>query len=92
MLGCTTSIHKQILKKYKDKCFFLKVKDSDLAAAKLLAKGKIIGKCDGPMEFGARALGNRSVLADPKVFDSVERINASIKQRDFWMPFTSNSY
>ncbi len=87
MLGSSTSINKQLLKKYKNKCFFLKVKDSDLAAAKLLAKGKIIGKCDGPMEFGARALGNRSVLADPKIFDSVERINASIKQRDFWMPF-----
>ena len=87
MLGSSTSINKKIIKKYKHKCFFLKVKNTDLAAAKLLAKGKIIGKCDGPMEFGARALGNRSVLADPKILDAVEKINASIKQRDFWMPF-----
>ena len=87
MLGSTTSINKKTITKYKHKCLFLKVKNTDLAAAKLLAKGKIIGKCDGPMEFGARALGNRSVLADPKILDSVEKINASIKQRDFWMPF-----
>ena len=87
MLGSTASMNKQTVRKYKNKCLFLKVKNTDLAAAKLLAKGKIIGKCDGPMEFGARALGNRSVLADPRIFECVERINASIKQRDFWMPF-----
>ena len=39
------------------------------------------------MEFGARALGNRSIMADPSDHDIVERINFLIKQRDFWMPF-----
>ena len=40
------------------------------------------------MEFGARALGNRSILANPSDFATVEEINAKIKVRDFWMPFT----
>ena len=39
------------------------------------------------MEFGARALGNRSILADPKNQDSVRIINQMVKKRDFWMPF-----
>jgi carbamoyltransferase len=56
--------------------------------AKLLAEGHIIARCMGPMEFGARALGNRSILADPSNPDNIKRINDAIKNRDFWMPFT----
>ena len=37
------------------------------------------------MEWGARALGNRSILADPSRHDSVREINKRIKSRDFWM-------
>ena len=55
--------------------------------AELLARGEIVGRCAGRMEFGARALGNRSILADPTAPDVVERINRAIKHRDFWMPF-----
>ena len=40
------------------------------------------------MEFGQRALGNRSILADPRDPNTVRRINDAIKYRDFWMPFT----
>jgi carbamoyltransferase len=40
------------------------------------------------MEFGQRALGARSILADPRRWESVERVNNKIKYRDFWMPFT----
>jgi len=58
------------------------------ALAKLLAAGQIVARCVGPMEFGARALGNRSILADPSNPDNVKRINDAIKARDFWMPFT----
>lgn len=72
---------------YKDRCDFRYVQDSSSAAADLLAEGKIIARCAGRMEFGARALGNRSVLADPMLPNAVERINSTIKQRDFWMPF-----
>ncbi len=39
------------------------------------------------MEFGARALGNRSILADPRSQDVVRVINRMVKKRDFWMPF-----
>jgi len=56
--------------------------------ARKLAAGKIVGLCRGRMEFGARALGNRSILADPSHPDIVRKLNHSIKFRDFWMPFT----
>jgi carbamoyltransferase len=39
------------------------------------------------MEFGARALGNRSILADPTDMAVIPKINDMIKSRDFWMPF-----
>ncbi len=54
---------------------------------RLLLDGVIIGRCMGRMEFGQRALGNRSILADPTAAEVVPRINAMIKNRDFWMPF-----
>lgn len=57
----------------------------DIAAS--LAKGKIVARCCGPMEFGQRALGNRSILADPVHIGVIHKINAAIKNRDFWMPF-----
>ena len=40
------------------------------------------------MEFGQRALGNRSIIADPRQSSSIQKINDKIKFRDFWMPFT----
>ena len=39
------------------------------------------------MEFGARALGNRSILANPSQMQNINKINKSVKKRDFWMPF-----
>ena len=56
-------------------------------AAQLLATGQVIARAAGGMEFGARALGNRSILADPINQDVVRVINRMIKKRDFWMPF-----
>ena len=56
-------------------------------AAKLLADGAVLGRCVGKMEFGQRSLGNRSILADPSKKGVVQKINATIKNRDFWMPF-----
>jgi carbamoyltransferase len=55
--------------------------------AQELVQGKIVARCAGRMEFGARALGNRSILADPIDTEVVPKINAAIKNRDFWMPF-----
>lgn len=58
------------------------------AVARLLASNEVVARCSGRMEFGARALGNRSILANPKSSENIELINAAIKNRDFWMPFT----
>lgn len=55
--------------------------------AELLAGGGVVARCAGRMEFGARALGNRSILADPADHRVVSLINRMIKNRDFWMPF-----
>ena len=55
--------------------------------AESLVKGDIIARFNERMEFGARALGNRSILADPSKYEKVREINMAIKQRDFWMPF-----
>jgi len=55
--------------------------------ATMLAQGEVVARAAGPMEFGARALGNRSILADPVDQDVVRIINRMIKKRDFWMPF-----
>lgn len=64
-----------------------KPKNLAVEMAKLLAKGEIIARFAGRAEWGARALGNRSILADPSNFQVVEKINKMIKNRDFWMPF-----
>lgn len=58
-----------------------------LKAAEIISKGEVIAIFDGPVEFGARALGNRSIMADASKPGVVEKINKMIKIRDFWMPF-----
>jgi len=55
--------------------------------AKLLAQGKILARFSGRDEWGPRALGNRSIMADPRDVQVIRKINFAIKQRDFWMPF-----
>jgi carbamoyltransferase len=55
--------------------------------AALLAGGTVVARMAGRDEFGARALGNRSILAHPARRDVVRVINEAIKARDFWMPF-----
>ena len=57
------------------------------ATAGLLAAGKIVGWFQGRMEWGARALGNRSILADPRRADMREVINQKIKFRERFRPF-----
>lgn len=55
--------------------------------AELLQQGKVVAIMFDRMEFGPRALGHRSLIADPHNIHSVKRINDAIKNRDFWMPF-----
>lgn len=57
------------------------------AVAKLIADGQVIGWFQGRMEWGARALGNRSILADPRRSDMRDRINVKIKFREKFRPF-----
>ena len=54
----------------------------------LIANNKIIAVFNGRVEWGPRALGNRSILADPRDLRVIGKLNFAIKQRDFWMPFT----
>jgi carbamoyltransferase len=62
---------------------------SDIAsfAARQVADGKIIGWFQGRMECGPRALGNRSILADPRDPESKSRLNEKIKHREPFRPF-----
>jgi carbamoyltransferase len=55
--------------------------------SKELSEGKIIGWFQGRMEFGPRALGNRSILADPRNPEMKEIINSKIKYREAFRPF-----
>lgn len=64
-----------------------KFSDIEGAVGDLLTKEKIVANFHGGMEFGARALGNRSILANPSSLKVVKEINEAIKHRDFWMPF-----
>ena len=57
------------------------------AAAKLIAEGRVIAWSRGRMEYGPRALGNRSILADPGHPEMRDRINAMVKKREAFRPF-----
>ena len=76
------------LKKLFDKNKFI-IKDNFThhQIAKLLKEGSIIAVARNREEFGARALGNRSIIANPSIDNTVQKINETIKNRDFWMPF-----
>lgn len=52
-----------------------------------LSHGNIVGWFQGRMEFGPRALGNRSILADPRVPSMKDRVNAKVKYREAFRPF-----
>jgi predicted NodU family carbamoyl transferase len=64
-------------------------KREDIAAyaARCLANGAVIGWVQGNLEFGPRALGNRSIIADPRPAENKSRINAMIKKREAYRPF-----
>ena len=55
--------------------------------AKLINDGNIVGWFQGRTEFGARALGNRSILANPHLSDVRDRINKVVKKREMFRPF-----
>ncbi|MGI1677924.1 MAG: carbamoyltransferase [Cellvibrionaceae bacterium] len=65
--------------------------DIALAASELLFNGKIIGWFQGRMEIGPRALGARSILANPAIRDMKDKINAQVKYREAYRPFAPSS-
>ncbi len=66
---------------------YRRVEDPSKCAAELLAKNNLIGWFQGRMEFGPRALGNRSILSDPRCAENRDRVNDAVKFRENWRPF-----
>lgn len=66
---------------------FSSLEEACEAAARLIAEGRVIGWYRGRMEFGPRALGHRSILADPGDPNMRERVNAMVKKREAFRPF-----
>jgi carbamoyltransferase len=73
------------LKTYKLRA--TRLSDPAAAAAEFLSQGKILGWYQGRMEFGPRALGSRSILADPRDPDMNAKVNNAVKFREWWRPF-----
>ncbi|NVO03211.1 MAG: hypothetical protein HXX09_10980 [Bacteroidetes bacterium] len=73
------------IKKNKITCY--KSDNIEFEAAKFLSSGKLIGWVQGRSEIGARALGHRSIFADPRDYNSKNKMNLLIKQREDWRPF-----
>ena len=69
------------------KAKYIKSKSITKDTAKLLSNGKVVGWFQGSMEAGPRALGNRSILADPRFVESRDKVNSIVKFREFWRPF-----
>ena len=61
--------------------------DVEAETARSLAEGKLVGWFQGRMEFGQRALGNRSILADPRTPGMKDKINLAVKYREAFRPF-----
>jgi len=66
---------------------YQRVSDVAAKAAEMLAHGKILGWYQGRMEFGPRALGSRSILADPRDPEMNAKVNNAVKFREWWRPF-----
>jgi carbamoyltransferase len=63
------------------------LKDPELIAARMVADGLIVAWFQGRAEFGPRALGNRSILADPRRKDGKDLLNAKVKFREVFRPY-----
>jgi carbamoyltransferase len=66
---------------------YTRLSDPASTAAELLSQGKILGWFQGRMEFGPRALGSRSILADPRDPEMNAKVNNAVKFREWWRPF-----
>ena len=88
-LGCRSSEAEAVDAAHEYGVPFDLLSDDDLVTqtADLLLDGKVVGWFQGDMEFGARALGNRTLLADPRRTDMRDIINLRIKFREKFRPF-----
>ena len=71
----------------ESKLNFQKCSNIEKIVAQKLAKGKIVGWFQGRSEVGARALGNRSILASPLIKNMKNKLNYEVKHRESWRPF-----
>jgi predicted NodU family carbamoyl transferase len=85
-LGTTADIESE-LAAWGDLVEFSRPDDIVGAAADLLADGAVIGWAQGRSEYGPRALGNRSILADARPAANKDRINSMVKKRESYRPF-----
>ena len=88
-LGCSFSNEEIINYLDKIKAPFITLKDEDLfkEIANILNEGSVIGWFNGPMEFGPRALGGRSIIGDPRNQKMQRLMNLKIKYRESFRPF-----
>lgn len=78
------------LEKYQDRVettAYISLEETCTAAATRIADGMVIAWHRGRMEFGPRALGNRSILADPSHPEMRDRVNQMVKKRESFRPF-----
>lgn len=71
----------------ESKLEYEEVNNATEVAADALADGELVGWYQGRLELGPRALGNRSILADPRTVESRDRVNKYVKHREEWRPF-----
>jgi carbamoyltransferase len=85
-IGNENKIEKEI-KKWNSFISYRKMTNRAEEVSSLLANGKIIGWVQGRSEFGPRALGNRSILADPRPAENKDIVNLMVKKREEYRPF-----
>ena len=78
---------RDILEKWKPYIDFYYSKQIEVEAAELIADGNIVGWVQGKTEYGPRALGHRSILADPRKATNKSIINSMVKKRESYRPF-----
>lgn len=79
---------KKILNKFSDRIDFMQLEEKEIIehASKALIENKVICTFMGRMEYGPRALGNRSILANPFFKETRDKINLQIKKRPWYQP------
>jgi carbamoyltransferase len=71
----------------KNKIDYDRPDELESTIAEYIADGELVGWFQGRLEMGPRALGNRSILADPRTEESRDRVNRYVKHREEWRPF-----